>query len=203
MKQESVTSPGTHYKIAVWEVLNEIDFEHNWTPEAYVQFYDAVVSAMRAVEPKLQFHGAGAGERRQSEDVRILSRSGAPSAGNSAGLHQLSLLCNASRRRGHAHMAIYLLGPGRYVSAHGAICGCDTEAPLAGDQAFYNALQAKSLLQVANQTISQRWRAQRLPLAAGSFACCARSCSFDEATKLVVRPKSVMSCERLTPRPNA
>jgi hypothetical protein len=57
MKQESVTSPGTHYKIAVWEVLNEIDFEHNWTPEAYAQFYDAVVSAMRAGEPKSSFMG--------------------------------------------------------------------------------------------------------------------------------------------------
>jgi hypothetical protein len=48
---------GHYYKIAVWEVLNEIDFEHNWTPETYTQFYDAVVSAMRAVEPKLQFMG--------------------------------------------------------------------------------------------------------------------------------------------------
>lgn len=48
---------GHHYKVAVWEVLNEIDFEHNWTPETYTQFYDAVVSAMRAVAPKLQFMG--------------------------------------------------------------------------------------------------------------------------------------------------
>ena len=41
----------------MWEVLNEIDSEHNWTPEAYTQFYDAVVSAMRAVDPKLEFMG--------------------------------------------------------------------------------------------------------------------------------------------------
>ena len=24
---------GHHYKVAYWEVLNEIDFEHHWTPE--------------------------------------------------------------------------------------------------------------------------------------------------------------------------
>jgi hypothetical protein len=48
---------GHHYKIAVWEVLNEVDSEHNWTPEKYTRFYDAVVSAMRAVDPKLQFMG--------------------------------------------------------------------------------------------------------------------------------------------------
>ena len=48
---------GHHYKIVVWEVLNEIDAEHNWTPEAYTQFYDAVVSAMRSVDSKLEFMG--------------------------------------------------------------------------------------------------------------------------------------------------
>jgi hypothetical protein len=48
---------GHHYKIAVWEVLNEVDSEHSWTPESYTRFYDAVVSAMRAAEPKLQFMG--------------------------------------------------------------------------------------------------------------------------------------------------
>jgi hypothetical protein len=48
---------GHHYKIPVWEVLNEVDSEHNWTPEGYTRFYDAVVSAMHAVDPKLQFMG--------------------------------------------------------------------------------------------------------------------------------------------------
>jgi len=46
---------GHHYKIAFWEVLNEIDFEHQWTPEAYTRFYDAVTAAMLQVDPKLKF----------------------------------------------------------------------------------------------------------------------------------------------------
>ena len=58
---------GHHYKVAYWEVLNEIDFEHHWTPEAYTKFYDAVTAAMRKVDPNLQFmavssaHPAGHG----------------------------------------------------------------------------------------------------------------------------------------------
>lgn len=46
---------GHHYKIAYWEVLNEIDLEHHWKPEEYTKFYDAVVTAMRAVDPNLKF----------------------------------------------------------------------------------------------------------------------------------------------------
>lgn len=46
---------GHHYKFAYWEVLNEIDFEHHWTPEAYTKFYDAVTAAMLKVDPDLKF----------------------------------------------------------------------------------------------------------------------------------------------------
>lgn len=46
---------GHHYKVAYWEVLNEIDFEHHWTPEAYTRFYDAVTAAMRKVDPNIKF----------------------------------------------------------------------------------------------------------------------------------------------------
>lgn len=46
---------GHHYKFAYWEVLNEIDFEHHWTPEEYTKFYDAVVTAMRKVDPYIKF----------------------------------------------------------------------------------------------------------------------------------------------------
>lgn len=46
---------GHHYKFAYWEVLNEIDFEHHWTPEEYTKFYDAVVTAMRKVDPDIKF----------------------------------------------------------------------------------------------------------------------------------------------------
>jgi hypothetical protein len=44
-----------HYKFAYWEVLNEIDFEHHWTPEAYTKFYDAVSAAMLKVDPDIKF----------------------------------------------------------------------------------------------------------------------------------------------------
>jgi hypothetical protein len=46
---------GHHYKIAYWEVLNEIDFEHSWTPEQYTKFYDVVSSAMLKVDPGINF----------------------------------------------------------------------------------------------------------------------------------------------------
>jgi Glycosyl hydrolases family 39 len=46
---------GHHYKIAYWEVLNEIEFEHHWTPETYTRFYDAVTAAMLKVDPQLKF----------------------------------------------------------------------------------------------------------------------------------------------------
>ena len=46
---------GHHYKVAYWEVLNEIDFEHHWTPEQYTKFYDAVTTAMRKVDPDIKF----------------------------------------------------------------------------------------------------------------------------------------------------
>lgn len=46
---------GHHYKFAYWELLNEIDFEHHWTPEAYTKFYDVVSTAMRKVDPDIKF----------------------------------------------------------------------------------------------------------------------------------------------------
>ncbi len=48
---------GHHYKVAYWEVLNEIEFEHHWTPETYTRFYDAVTAAMLKVDPQLKFVG--------------------------------------------------------------------------------------------------------------------------------------------------
>ncbi len=46
-----------HYKIDYWEVLNEPDNEHQFTPENYTAFYDAVVSAMKPVLPGTKFIG--------------------------------------------------------------------------------------------------------------------------------------------------
>jgi hypothetical protein len=44
-----------HYKLPVWEVFNEVDFEHNTTPEQYAARYDAVVRAIHAVSPDTKF----------------------------------------------------------------------------------------------------------------------------------------------------
>jgi hypothetical protein len=46
---------GHHYKVAYWEVLNEIESEHSWTPQQYTKFYDAVTTAMRQVDPQIKF----------------------------------------------------------------------------------------------------------------------------------------------------
>jgi len=48
---------GHHYKVPYWEVLNEPDLERNLSPEVYTRLYDAVVTAMRAVEPQTKFVG--------------------------------------------------------------------------------------------------------------------------------------------------
>ena len=46
---------GHHYKIDYWEVLNEVDLEHNMTPETYTHLYDAVVAAIQKVQPQMKF----------------------------------------------------------------------------------------------------------------------------------------------------
>jgi hypothetical protein len=48
---------GYHYSIPCWEVLNEVDFEHRMTPQTYTRLYDAIVRAMRKVQPELNFVG--------------------------------------------------------------------------------------------------------------------------------------------------
>jgi hypothetical protein len=49
---------GHHYAIPFWEVLNEVDFEHKISAESYTRIYDAVVEAMRRVQPQIKFIGA-------------------------------------------------------------------------------------------------------------------------------------------------
>jgi hypothetical protein len=48
---------GYHYAIPIWEVLNEVDFEHNTTPEDYTLRYDAIVEGIQKVSPRTQFMG--------------------------------------------------------------------------------------------------------------------------------------------------
>ena len=48
---------GHHYPLDYWEVLNEPDFEHDTTPAQYTARYDAIVSAIRSVNPGIKFVG--------------------------------------------------------------------------------------------------------------------------------------------------
>lgn len=48
---------GHHYSFPYWEVLNEPDLEHKFTPAAYTKLYDAVVTALRKVSPHTKFVG--------------------------------------------------------------------------------------------------------------------------------------------------
>ena len=53
---------GYHYRFPYWEVLNEVDFEHNTTPEQYTRRYDAIVSAIHRVSPETKFVGMALAE---------------------------------------------------------------------------------------------------------------------------------------------
>jgi len=46
-----------HYKIDYWEVLNEPDLEHGFSPQVYTGIYDAVVEAIHKVSPETKFVG--------------------------------------------------------------------------------------------------------------------------------------------------
>ena len=46
---------GHHYDIRYWEVFNEIDGEHDTTPQQYVERYDAITQAVLKVAPQMKF----------------------------------------------------------------------------------------------------------------------------------------------------
>jgi hypothetical protein len=48
---------GYHYKLSIWEVLNEVDLEHKMKPEQYTARYDEIVSAIQVVSPDTKFMG--------------------------------------------------------------------------------------------------------------------------------------------------
>jgi hypothetical protein len=48
---------GHSYEIEYWEVLNEVDIEHNIQQPYYNQIYDAIVTAIREVSPNTKFVG--------------------------------------------------------------------------------------------------------------------------------------------------
>ncbi len=51
-----------HFTFPIWEVLNEVDFEHRTTPEQYTSRYDAIVSAIHRVSPGTKFMGLALGD---------------------------------------------------------------------------------------------------------------------------------------------
>jgi hypothetical protein len=53
---------GYTYDLPFWEVLNEVEFEHNISPEMYVTMYDAIVQAIHEVSPDTQFVGLALGQ---------------------------------------------------------------------------------------------------------------------------------------------
>jgi len=48
---------GHHYKIAFWEILNEVDFEHSMSPQLYSRIYDSVATAVHQVDPEMKSVG--------------------------------------------------------------------------------------------------------------------------------------------------
>ena len=101
---------GYHYSIPYWEVLNEIEFEHQMTPETYTRLYDSVVESIRRGCATNQVRGPGAGPAFDApRAVRILSQSQKPQARHSPRFHLLSFLCGPYRRSGPRHAALHFL----------------------------------------------------------------------------------------------
>lgn len=48
---------GHHFPIAIWEVLNEPEGEHQPTPQQYTAEYDAITAAIHRVSPRTRFMG--------------------------------------------------------------------------------------------------------------------------------------------------
>ncbi|MBS1948938.1 MAG: glycosyl hydrolase family 39 [Bacteroidetes bacterium] len=48
---------GHYYKIPYWEVLNEVNYEHNMSPRLYTKIYDAIVTALKKISPGTKFIG--------------------------------------------------------------------------------------------------------------------------------------------------
>ncbi len=59
---------GYHYKLPVWEVLNEVEAEHTTTPEYYTQEYDAIVEGIHRASPDTKFMGMALAFPRQRPD---------------------------------------------------------------------------------------------------------------------------------------
>ena len=61
-------SSGHHYKPAFWEVFNEPEYEHNFSPAQYTSLYDAITSRLHRVDRHLKFTGASLAIPDRSEE---------------------------------------------------------------------------------------------------------------------------------------
>ncbi len=52
-----VHNSGYHYTFPYWEVLNEVEAEHQMTPQQYTERYDDIVQAIHKVSPQTKFVG--------------------------------------------------------------------------------------------------------------------------------------------------
>ncbi len=114
---------GHHYKIPYWEVLNEVDFEHNMTPEQYTLVYDSIVSGIKAVDPGMKFVGLALAA--PSNNPRMFEYFLNPAnhkARHSAGHDFVSLLCDSGKGRDSGYPTVHLFRTGRSVSDHGKVC---------------------------------------------------------------------------------
>jgi len=59
---------GYHYQLPVWEVLNEVEYEHAMTPEFYTRCYDAIVQGIRRASPDTKFMGMALATPSQDPD---------------------------------------------------------------------------------------------------------------------------------------
>jgi hypothetical protein len=125
---------GYHYPISHWEVLNEVEFEHHIDPETYTRLYDAVVTAMKKVQPDMKFVGLALAMTTDPHYFRIFPRPQEPQARRSPGFHFLPLLCDPVARRNSRGATVHILRPDRGFSEDGALRGIDSQAAVPGNQ---------------------------------------------------------------------
>jgi hypothetical protein len=126
---------GHHYSIPYWEVLNEPELEHHVSPEIYTHLYDAVVAAVRRVQPDIKFFGMALAFPGQSPGyVEYFPDHKSHPARHPAGLYFLSLLRGADARPNSGNPAVHFLCSGRRLPQGCAICRIGAKAALARNQ---------------------------------------------------------------------
>jgi hypothetical protein len=124
---------GYHYKFPVWEVLNEVDYEHKMTPEQYTTLRcDRERDSCRVAGDKVHGHGAGLSQPTPGV-LRVLPESSEPQARHSARHDLVSLLCLAMAGQ-NLRLAVHILRSGSRISEHGAVYRGDPQAPFASDE---------------------------------------------------------------------